>query len=63
MNPTLQNSRILVLGLGDSGMSMLRYLKRQGAQVSVADSREAPPNATRLQAEFPEIRLTCRAFP
>lgn len=62
MNTPLQNSRILVLGLGDSGLSMARYLKRQGAEVTVADSREAPPNATRLQAEFAGIKLHLGAF-
>jgi UDP-N-acetylmuramoylalanine--D-glutamate ligase len=62
MKTTLANSRILVLGLGDSGLSMVRYLMRQGAQVSVADSRETPPNATRLSAEFPNIKLHAGPF-
>ncbi|MDR7330934.1 UDP-N-acetylmuramoyl-L-alanine--D-glutamate ligase [Roseateles asaccharophilus] len=35
--------RVLVLGLGDSGLAMARWCARFGAQVTVWDSREQPP--------------------
>ena len=53
----LKNRRVLVLGLGASGMSMVRWLAGRGAEVSVADSREAPPFAGQVRAEFPGIAL------
>ena len=53
----LANRNVLVLGLGDTGLSMVRFLLRHGARVSVADSREAPPHATRFHAEFPTVSL------
>ncbi len=58
----IKDKNILVLGLGDTGLSMVRFLLRHGARVSVADSREAPPHATRLHAEFPSIELHTGPF-
>lgn len=62
MNLNLANRNILVLGLGDTGLSMARFLLRHGARVSVADSREAPPHATRFHAEFPGVALSTGPF-
>ena len=47
---------VLILGLGDSGLSMARWCARQGARVTVADSRADPPNWSTLQAQYPEVR-------
>ncbi len=58
----IKNKNILVLGLGDTGLSMARFLLRHGARVSVADSREAPPHATRFHAEFPTVPLFTGPF-
>jgi UDP-N-acetylmuramoylalanine--D-glutamate ligase len=58
----LKGRKVLVLGLGDTGLSMTRWLARHGAQVRVADSREAPPHAGTLADELPQIELTAGAF-
>lgn len=47
--------RILVLGLGDTGITTVRWLRAHGAEVQVADTREAPPLLATLQDEFPDI--------
>ena len=44
---------VLVLGLGDSGLAMARWCARHGAQVTVWDSREHPPQAEALAREVP----------
>jgi len=62
MNLNLKHKKILVLGLGDTGLPMTRFLVRHGAEVSVADSREAPPHATRFHAEFPSTTLFTGPF-
>ena len=56
MTTNLKDKRVLVLGLGDTGLSALRWLARQGARLSVADTREAPPNLTTVQAELPQVK-------
>ena len=53
---------MLVLGLGDTGWSMTRWLVRQGAEVQVADSRAAPPHARALADELPQIKLVTGPF-
>ncbi|MFN3396982.1 MAG: UDP-N-acetylmuramoyl-L-alanine--D-glutamate ligase, partial [Sulfurimicrobium sp.] len=58
----IKDKNILVLGLGDTGLSMARFLARHGAYLSVADSRDAPPHATRFHAEFPDVTLTTGPF-
>ncbi|MDO8893276.1 MAG: UDP-N-acetylmuramoyl-L-alanine--D-glutamate ligase [Sulfurimicrobium sp.] len=58
----LVNRNVLVLGLGDTGLSLVRFLLRHGARVTVADSREAPPHATRFHAEFPTTPLHTGPF-
>lgn len=45
--------RILVLGLGLSGLAMARWCVRQGARVTVADTRPAPPGLPALQQDCP----------
>jgi len=58
----LQGSRILVLGLGDTGWSMTRWLAAKGARVRVADSRAAPPHAARMHAELPQVDVRTGRF-
>jgi UDP-N-acetylmuramoylalanine--D-glutamate ligase len=53
----LKDRRILVLGLGDTGWSMTRWLNRRGAVVTVADTRSDPPRAADLKHEFPDVPL------
>jgi UDP-N-acetylmuramoylalanine--D-glutamate ligase len=58
----LRDKNVWVLGLGDTGLSAVRWLVRQGARVHVADTRAAPPNAARLAAEFADVPLVCGPF-
>ncbi len=57
MKLELHDKQVLVLGLGDTGLSALRWLHRQGARLSVADTRETPPGVATLQAELPSVKL------
>lgn len=43
--------KILVLGLGDTGLSVVRWAARAGCRVRVADSRSAPPGLAELARE------------
>jgi UDP-N-acetylmuramoylalanine--D-glutamate ligase len=57
MKVELRDKKVLVLGLGDTGLSLARWLDGQGARVTVADSRAAPPHVARLDAEVPGATL------
>jgi UDP-N-acetylmuramoylalanine--D-glutamate ligase len=54
--------KILVVGLGASGASALRYLVAQGADVAVTDSREHPAGVDALRAEFPQVAFHLGGF-
>jgi UDP-N-acetylmuramoylalanine-D-glutamate ligase len=43
-------ARAVVVGLGKTGLSVVRYLRAQGAPVAVTDTRAEPPELARLRA-------------
>ncbi len=51
----LANKNILVLGLGASGLALARWCVRNGAQVTVADTRAAPPQLQVLRGSLPSV--------
>jgi UDP-N-acetylmuramoylalanine--D-glutamate ligase len=53
----LRDLPVLILGLGDSGLAMARWCVRHGAQVTVWDSRDVPPQAAQLATELPAAAL------
>lgn len=53
---------VLVLGLGETGLSLVRWLSAQGARVRVADSRDHPPSLDLLHAQFPQVEVRCGIF-
>ncbi|RYF26136.1 MAG: UDP-N-acetylmuramoyl-L-alanine--D-glutamate ligase [Comamonadaceae bacterium] len=59
---SLRGKRILVLGLGVSGLAMARWCARCGAHVTVADTRQEPPQLAALQAELPQVQYIGGAF-
>ena len=59
MNNLIATSeRYLVIGIGITGCSVVRYLLRKGCSVAAADTRDNPPGLKEFQQEFPELRLT-----
>ena len=48
----LKGRRVLVLGLGDTGLSAARWVERQGATARVADTRQTPPQAARFSGDL-----------
>ena len=53
---------MLVLGLGETGLSFARYLSAQGARLVVADSRMDPPGIENLRREMPRAPVHCGPF-
>jgi len=57
-----QDQRVLVLGLGETGLSALRWLRKQGAEVSIADSRLHPPGVDDIVKTYPDIKVHTGPF-
>ncbi|WP_412770749.1 UDP-N-acetylmuramoyl-L-alanine--D-glutamate ligase [Ralstonia solanacearum] len=53
----LESPCVLVLGLGESGLAMVRWCARHGARVRVADTRESPANLPALRAHVPDAEF------
>ena len=58
----VMGKKVLVLGLGDTGMSMATWLTRHGARVRAADSRAKPPHADRLKRQLPQAEVITGGF-
>ncbi len=52
----------LILGLGESGLAMARWLARDGARLRVADTRAAPPMLDALRAQVPVAEFVGGGF-
>jgi len=48
----LVGRRVLVLGLGDTGLSLARWVEREGGRVRMADSRRDPPRKKDFAGEL-----------
>ena len=59
---SLQGQHVLVLGLGISGLAMARWCTRQGARVTVADTREVPPQWAALREICPDAQFKSGPF-
>ena len=59
---SLQGQQVLILGLGISGLSMARWCLRQGATVTVADTRENPPGLSALRENCPTADFVSGPF-
>ncbi|HET9652177.1 MAG TPA: UDP-N-acetylmuramoyl-L-alanine--D-glutamate ligase [Usitatibacter sp.] len=53
---------VLVVGLGDTGLSSVRFLARRGARVRAADSRPAPPALDALRREHADVEAHLGPF-
>ena len=52
----------VVIGLGKTGLSCVRYLRAQGYPVAVNDTRDNPPGLADLQRDYPEVELSLGAL-
>jgi UDP-N-acetylmuramoylalanine--D-glutamate ligase len=62
MKIDLKTKKVLVLGLGETGCSALRWLSKQGAILSAADSRDNPPNLEDLVRRMSHVTFYTGKF-
>lgn len=58
----LKGKHVLVLGMGETGLSIAKWLTRQSASVRVADSRVNPPNTVALEELQPKAEVCKGTF-
>jgi len=54
--------KVLVVGLGKTGLSCTRYLSAHGYELAVTDSRAQPPGLETLRTELPDVALFLGGF-
>ena len=52
----------VVIGLGKTGMSCVRYLANQGVPFRVIDTRSSPPGIDELQEKYPDVPVHTGSF-
>lgn len=58
----LSHKRVLIVGLGKTGLSCARYLYDHGIEVAVTDSRAHPPALDELQENYPDVAIFVDGF-
>mgnify|MGYP002620954820 CR=1 FL=1 len=49
--------RVLVIGLGKTGLSCVRFLAQRGVDVAVTDTREKPAELENLRSQYPDVAV------
>ncbi|MBY6194786.1 UDP-N-acetylmuramoyl-L-alanine--D-glutamate ligase [Marinobacter hydrocarbonoclasticus] len=62
MSVIVSDRRALIVGLGKTGLSCVRYLSGQGREIAVADSRLQPPGLDELKAGWPDVPVYLGEF-
>ena len=57
-----ETAKVIVVGLGKTGLSVAYYLRRLGLQFAIVDSRKKPPYNDALLAEMPDIAVFTGGF-
>ena len=58
----LSHKRVLIVGLGQTGLSCARYLYEHDIEVAITDSRDHPPALDELQERYPDIAIFVGGF-
>ncbi len=58
----IQNKKVLILGLGVSGLAMARWCSRYGAEITVVDTRAVPPQYNALKKNLPNVKFIYSDF-
>lgn len=61
LHPSLRR-RTLVVGLGRTGLSVVRFLTARGVEVAVTDTRLSPPGHDALVDELPDVAMFLGGF-
>ena len=57
-----ENSKVLVVGLGETGFSVAKFLHQQGIPFAVVDSRDKPPLNDAMLQDYPDTPIFTGGF-
>ncbi|MEM6998571.1 MAG: UDP-N-acetylmuramoyl-L-alanine--D-glutamate ligase [Pseudomonadota bacterium] len=57
MNETKLHFDVVIVGLGKTGLSCVRYFSQQGLRIAVTDSRDVPPELSALHEEIDSVSV------
>ncbi|NOQ13015.1 MAG: UDP-N-acetylmuramoyl-L-alanine--D-glutamate ligase [Methyloprofundus sp.] len=57
-----KSAKVVVVGLGKTGLSVAYYLRRLGLQFAIVDSRKKPPYNDELLAQMPDVAVFTGGF-
>lgn len=57
-----ENSKVVIVGLGVTGLSVAHFLSRLGINFAIVDSRQKPPLNDELLAEMPDVAVFTGGF-
>ena len=57
-----KNSKVLIVGLGETGISVAKFFQQQSIECAITDSRDKPPFYDALCKEYPDIPLFLGGF-
>jgi len=57
-----ESSKIVVVGMGITGLSVAYFLRSLGLQFAIVDSRKKPPINDELLAEMPDVAVFTGGF-
>lgn len=57
-----RESKVLIVGLGETGISVAKFLKQQGIKFAVVDSRDKPPCQDILTEDYPDTPVFTGGF-
>jgi len=62
MATELDDRLTVIVGLGDTGLSCVRYFAQAGEKVKVVDSRDEPPGLAALIELYPDVEYELGGF-
>lgn len=57
-----ENAKVLVVGLGDTGLSVARYLRNLEINFAITDSRDKPPLCDEFRQQMPDVPVFTGGF-
>jgi len=62
MAAELDDRLTVIVGLGDTGLSCVKYFASVGEKVKVVDSRDEPPGLAALREQYPDVEYELGSF-